>query len=892
MKNQDCLGICLRMTRGGEVVIVDPNFIKIEEIGYSSFVSLNSMFMALKYFLDHKQSDLEVINVHGGFLKNFKSHFLDGTHRSQYNAMIPLYINEFHWKIARLLLEPLFGYLVTLNIDGYAANQYYTLYFLVLEKVILDMIENKSSEAIKRIFEQIKICCQNILIEFYILKPDVKGFIEDRLKRTKDIWPNLASYLLYIYFNDQEKEIVSQNFETFSYSYFEELLRRFIAKKLVKTAEDMDKIFNIDKKMIAEVVTKLFDDENIEENAKIASLTNEELIEYIRNNANINLINEETMFDQSMIKLLTDSFEKFSTSKSVKLFNFVFDCNTDFFAKQKNHSVSIMYQIAKYGLENDKWRFYQNYTRFDCMQQEESKFLRNEYMNLVCIELRSELGKLNENLKNYLAGIIAKKYLCSKDFRPYKFCTGETNYSLISSLLQEVSCDSETDVQRIFWFLQNSFRSKSYDVAANVPNKKVFYRFFKVIYGFESSANDLELPDNRIPEIKEYLEDLYGEKYNNDQIRELYHENTNKTLVNNHKFVILKYPLSWKLLRIKYDIWNAKYKFDRYRHAISFLSANETSKPKLFDYVDVDQYKKANKFEQFFNKNTISAVHQPAVKKVVKLYEEISRLMNLKPLADLEKEWIQIQMELKAKNILQDTEDWSNDLTKLKHIAVMDLICDQNDNSTCTAGIMIFELNHLKKDDKLSLVEASLLKTKLTQPYISGLLAFRESNAYQELLKKTTIKPQVVIFDGNGILHKREFGLASHIGVLENCATIGFAKKLHFVDGFPYKTLAEFKNYYQPLLNNFQDYCELKTIDNKILGYAYLSGVDSKDPVFVSQGHKVNLATCINIIKLIDSCLKDMGKSSRESLVGYVDKMTRNNLNKTTNFDDQLDNYF
>jgi endonuclease V len=368
-------------------------------------------------------------------------------------------------------------------------------------------------------------------------------------------------------------------------------------------------------------------------------------------------------------------------------------------------------------------------------------------------------------------------------------------------------------------------------------------------------------------------------------------DNSGKNLANNDKFIIFKYSKSWQLLRLKYDFWKAKYLFDKYRYYIDH--ENGTLNSKLLDYVDEKVYEKVNKMDEFFykNKRTKIVVNAPA-KRVVKLYEDLPRTINFKKISDLEKEWINEQLNLKLKNILNDTEDWASDLTKLKHVAVLDLICDKTDNSTCAAGIMVFEIDHFKTNDKITLVEASILRTKLTQPYISGLLAFRESFAYQELLKKTTIKPQLLIFDANGILHKREFGLASHIGVLENCATIGLAKKLHFVDNFPYKTLPEFKQYFQPLLNKFQDFCELKTVDNKVLGYAYLSGIDATDPVFISQGNKISLSTSINVMKMIDGYLNEMKKCGRESLVGFVDKMTRINLNKINGFDDKFDSYF
>ncbi len=887
LKNQDCLGVCFRMKRGGEVVIVDPNFIQINEIGYSSFVSLNSMFMALKYCLDRNQGEQEVLNLHGGFMKNFQSHFLDGTHRAEYNAMIPLYINEFHWRIARLLLEPLFGYLVTLNINGYSSDQYYTLYFLVLEKIILDMIyDSKGLEAKKRIFEQIKMCCENVLREFHILKPNVQNFLDDRLKRTRDEWPNLSSYILYIYFNKDEQEIVDGNFEQFEYCYFEEQMRRYLGMEF-KKGEAVE-VFEFDRVLIATAVSAVFCMEDDEKNMKICSMNNDEMIDFMREKAGIELINEQKMVKKDIEVRFMKYFDGFCQHKITKLFDFVFNCKTEFFIKYKTQAVPLVYQMLTYGRENEKWRFYKNYS----IKFEDGNFMRNEYMNLVCEEIRSEFGKLISDLGAKRAKFISLKYLNSENFSNTTFCTGELVFSTTCKLLQEKVCDGLNDVDRIFHFINNSFNNKLDSSTGWTMSRQNTFRFFKVIYRFEKrNCEARRLNESTIAAVGQYLIELYNETVDKEKITELVNESINKKIENNDKLIIYKYPLSWELLRLKYDVLNSKYRFDVYRCLIDHEDG--VGDRKLMGYIDSVKYTEDKNLNKLLLRR-VDAIPVPVavveVKRVVKFYEDFNRPINTKSIVDLEKEWISEQLRLRCQNVLHDTEDWQHDFTKLKHIAVLDLICDKNDNSTCAAGIMVFEMDHV--GNKMTLVEAALLRTKLTEPYLSGLLAFREAWTYQELLKKINVKPQLLLFDGNGVLHKREFGIACQVGVVENFVTIGLAKKLHFVDGFPYKTLPEFKQYFQPLLKNFQDFCELKTVDDKVLGYAYLSGVDTSDPVFISPGHKISLTTAMSVMMLIDGYLKNMGKSARESLVGYVDKMTRRHLNKFNGFDNQLDNYF
>jgi len=48
---------------------------------------------------------------------------------------------------------------------------------------------------------------------------------------------------------------------------------------------------------------------------------------------------------------------------------------------------------------------------------------------------------------------------------------------------------------------------------------------------------------------------------------------------------------------------------------------------------------------------------------------------------------------------------------------------------------------------------------------------------------KPEFTPQVIMVDGNGVLHQNACGLASHLGVLIDKPTIGVGKTVFYVDG-------------------------------------------------------------------------------------------------------------
>lgn len=76
----------------------------------------------------------------------------------------------------------------------------------------------------------------------------------------------------------------------------------------------------------------------------------------------------------------------------------------------------------------------------------------------------------------------------------------------------------------------------------------------------------------------------------------------------------------------------------------------------------------------------------------------------------------------------------------------------------------------------LAVVETAGVTTRMRFPYIPGLLSFRETPPLLEAWERVRIRPDVVMFDGQGLAHPRRFGIACHVGLLVELPTVGCAK--------------------------------------------------------------------------------------------------------------------
>ncbi len=118
-------------------------------------------------------------------------------------------------------------------------------------------------------------------------------------------------------------------------------------------------------------------------------------------------------------------------------------------------------------------------------------------------------------------------------------------------------------------------------------------------------------------------------------------------------------------------------------------------------------------------------------------------------------------------------------------------------------------------------------------PYVPGLLAFREGPVVLDALERLGTSPDLLIFDGQGLAHPRRLGIASHIGLLVDLPAIGCAKSR--LCGW-HDELAREPGSYVPLLD-----------DGEVIG-AVLRTRRNVKPVYVSIGHRVDLATSIRYV--------------------------------------------
>lgn len=187
----------------------------------------------------------------------------------------------------------------------------------------------------------------------------------------------------------------------------------------------------------------------------------------------------------------------------------------------------------------------------------------------------------------------------------------------------------------------------------------------------------------------------------------------------------------------------------------------------------------------------------------------------------------QIQENFRNKLSLEDNFNISD----LKTVAGVDLAYwNRDDKEFAVCCIVVIDM------DTHEIIEKKYFSGEITVPYIPSFLAFRELPLVLETVKLLENIPDIYMFDGNGYLHPRNMGIASHASFYLNKPTIGVAKTYFRVDKktdfiFPENTAGSFTDI---------------VIDGKVYGRT-LRTHDNVKPVFVSVGNNISLDTAAEL---------------------------------------------
>jgi deoxyribonuclease V len=144
----------------------------------------------------------------------------------------------------------------------------------------------------------------------------------------------------------------------------------------------------------------------------------------------------------------------------------------------------------------------------------------------------------------------------------------------------------------------------------------------------------------------------------------------------------------------------------------------------------------------------------------------------------------------------------------------------RGDGSRAWAAVVLWSL----RDG--AVVETATVSGRPRFPYVPGYLSFREGPLLLRAFKRLKRKPDLVLFDGQGVAHPRGLGLASHLGVLLDLPSVGCAKsRLVGEHGLPGPRRGD----WTPLL-----------LERRRVG-TVLRTRDGVAPLWISPGHRIGM---------------------------------------------------
>lgn len=195
----------------------------------------------------------------------------------------------------------------------------------------------------------------------------------------------------------------------------------------------------------------------------------------------------------------------------------------------------------------------------------------------------------------------------------------------------------------------------------------------------------------------------------------------------------------------------------------------------------------------------------------------------------LENFYIEEQRKLATKIDLKNHVD----LSCLNYVAGVDLAYWKEETTEYAVCCIVVIDYHTKE-----IVEQKYCSGKIEVPYIPGCLAFREIDLVLETVRLLEHLVGLYVFDGNGYLHPRHMGLATHAGNLLGVPTIGVAKSYYKVENVDYIEPENQVFAYEDIM-----------IGDEVYGRV-LRTHENVRPIFLSVGNRIDLETAMEVIKV------------------------------------------
>lgn len=205
-------------------------------------------------------------------------------------------------------------------------------------------------------------------------------------------------------------------------------------------------------------------------------------------------------------------------------------------------------------------------------------------------------------------------------------------------------------------------------------------------------------------------------------------------------------------------------------------------------------------------------------------------------------------------NVMKEKVVKEDDLPKVvRYIAGVDVAYNEEKQQMVGAIVVLDAIT-------LKVVEKQHHIMPITFPYVPGLFSFREIPAIKEAYGKLLIKPNIIVCDAQGIAHPKGVGMATHLGIELDIATIGCAKK-RLVGTYEKENVGKEKGAF-----------EFLKIEGDTVGVVLRTQTNIK-PMFVSVGHKIGIETAIEWVSKLTPNYR-LPETTREAdhLVNKINK--------------------